>query len=283
MTRTHVAILKKHYANLILSGQKTVESRITRTACAPYNNISPGDPIYIKISSGPFIAHTTALSIHFYDALSPYKLQSLQEKFNHAVCAPEEYWHEKQNCSFATFIQLGPITPTSIGPEYIKSMKAWHVIANGQSAISKSNGSNHQIAASSVQETPTSLTAPEKTTSSQSETIQESQSTLPPMFDSAEFDFAIALTTGSLKNNYIRIPNDHPILALTETHQNHLELNLPSFETIHTSIDHERKLIRWRGWANHFNYHHLQPGDMVRFVSFAPRRYRVLFIKNVNP
>ena len=253
MTRTHIAILKKQYANLILTGQKTVESRLTRSPCSPYNNISPGDPIYFKISSGSFVAYTTALSIHFFDNLSPAKVSTLQEQFNHAVCAPDDYWQDKQNASFATFIRLGPITPTDSGPAYNKSMRAWHTLT--------------------LPISPPMPVAPNR------QLVGIAPDPTLPNEDAHQLDFTYTLTPGALKNKYIHIPAKHPILQLTQPPNNTLTLQLPSFQTISTSIDHPRRMIRWRGWAKHFDYHNLTPGDTVSFVTTAPRQYRIIFSK----
>ena len=56
----HVAILLRPYIKLILSGRKTVESRLTITPRAPFEGIKPGDRIFFKASAGPYMATAVA-------------------------------------------------------------------------------------------------------------------------------------------------------------------------------------------------------------------------------
>ena len=46
----HIAILRKKYFNLILSGKKTIESRFSYNKIAPYKQVEVGETIYLKES-----------------------------------------------------------------------------------------------------------------------------------------------------------------------------------------------------------------------------------------
>ena len=131
----HVAILKKPYVRMILSGEKTVESRLTRTAQPPLRDITTGERIFIKASSGPFMATAIAGRIDQHEALVPDDILKLRDRYNNAVCGNDEYWQLKKHSRFAVFIHLEQIEPIEVGPVYPKSMRAWHVLDESLSPL----------------------------------------------------------------------------------------------------------------------------------------------------
>ena len=44
----HLAIMKKGYIEKILSGEKKIESRFSKSRIAPYHNIFPDDTVYMQ-------------------------------------------------------------------------------------------------------------------------------------------------------------------------------------------------------------------------------------------
>ena len=122
----HVAILKREYVEMILRGQKTVESRLTKTRRDPFGTITPGERIYFKISAGPFAATAVAEAVACYDELTPTRLEKLKAKYNGGVCGPDAYWEMKRDSRYATFIALRQVEPVSSGPAYTPSQwRAW--------------------------------------------------------------------------------------------------------------------------------------------------------------
>ncbi len=131
----HVAILKRPYIRLILEGKKTVESRLTRTAQPPYRALESGERIFIKASSGPFMATAIAGKIELHEGLEPCDILRLRLRHNLAVCGDDSYWELKQNSRFAVFVNLTQIEPLEVGPVYPKSMRAWHVVDESLSPL----------------------------------------------------------------------------------------------------------------------------------------------------
>jgi len=131
----HVAILKRPYLKLILEGQKTVESRLMRTALPPYRTIKTGQRIFLKASSGPFMATALAGKIEQHDGLEPYDILRLRALHDRAVCGNDDYWEMKQNSRYAVFVHLNQIEPIEVGPAYPKSMRAWHVLDDSLSPL----------------------------------------------------------------------------------------------------------------------------------------------------
>ena len=126
----HIAILKREYLKLVLAQIKTVESRLTYNAIAPWQQINPNERIYFKQSGGPFRATAVVEHVDFFDHVTPDKLRKLYDRFNDAVCGSKDYWFiTKATARYATFITLREVLPTSVGPTMKPSQGlAWFVI-----------------------------------------------------------------------------------------------------------------------------------------------------------
>jgi hypothetical protein len=132
----HVAILKRPYLQWILSGRKTVESRLTRTAQPPYGAVQAGERLFLKVSAGPFLATAVAAEVEQLAQLTPEAVRKLYRKYNAAVCGDAAYWQSKAASRFATFIRLRDVEPIDVGPRYRKvNMKAWHVLPEQASPL----------------------------------------------------------------------------------------------------------------------------------------------------
>ena len=100
----HVAVLLKPYLDLVLSGRKTIECRLTREARDPFERIEAGERIYFKHSSGPYGA--TALVDHamFEAGLTPKRTREIRRDYNHEICGEPAYWDAKRNSVFCSLI-----------------------------------------------------------------------------------------------------------------------------------------------------------------------------------
>lgn len=129
MSQLHVAILRKPYLDLILSGTKTVESRLTRTLLPPFKAVTPGDRIYFKQSCGPFRAMARAGRAEYHADLCPGKVDALRRRHNGSVCGDESYWQSKSSARYASLISLEQVVPIDAGPAMPPSRgRAWFVL-----------------------------------------------------------------------------------------------------------------------------------------------------------
>ena len=62
----HIAILRQPFYDMILNGEKTIESRWSMRKIAPYNKIKRGDVIYLKKSGGKIGAKAHVAEVGFY-------------------------------------------------------------------------------------------------------------------------------------------------------------------------------------------------------------------------
>lgn len=129
----HVAIVHRRIARELLSGRKSVESRLSSRRIAPFGLVSAGDRIYFKVSGGPFFATATVEHVEDYTSLTPTKVRLLARLYRAAVRATPDYWRSKRDARFGTFMLLSMLTPVAEGPAYTAApgynrRAAWHVL-----------------------------------------------------------------------------------------------------------------------------------------------------------
>jgi len=104
MTNYHLVILKKPYLEAILAGRKRIESRFTRTKRIPFGQVSPGDKLFFKVSSGPVCAAATIVGVNNFENLTPKQMLELRQQYNHYIGGSNEYWQSKMNCKFGFLV-----------------------------------------------------------------------------------------------------------------------------------------------------------------------------------
>ena len=128
MANYHLVILKKPYLEAILSGQKQIESRLTRTKRAHFGRVLPGDKLFLKESSGPVCAVASAATVKNFQNLTPKQIIELKQEYNHQICGSDEYWQSKADCKFGLLVWLKDIQaiePVRIGK---KDWRGWVVL-----------------------------------------------------------------------------------------------------------------------------------------------------------
>ena len=125
----HLAILRPFYLNLILSGQKTIECRLTRTARPPFRVVKKGQRIYLKQSSGPVRALATAGKIICRRITTPKDLKAIRQKYNQWIIAKDDFWESRNAAGYCTLIFLEDVQPLAQPFRISKNdMRAWVVL-----------------------------------------------------------------------------------------------------------------------------------------------------------
>lgn len=128
----HLAILKKPYLDAILDGRKTVESRLYRTNHKWLKQVSAGDILFLKISSGPVTATAEISYVKHFDNLTTEQITELKRKYNQHIIGNEQYWQEKMNARFGILVWLKNVMP--ITPVFIRKAdwRAWVVLTKNE-------------------------------------------------------------------------------------------------------------------------------------------------------
>ncbi len=127
----HIAIVHKRYGQQILSGDKTVEARLSRVRCAPFGRVCMGERIYFKQVSGQFFATAVVASVDQHEALTPRCVARLSREYHSSVRGTKEYWQGKKQARYATFVVLKEIEQVDCGPIWSRtpgSRQAWFVL-----------------------------------------------------------------------------------------------------------------------------------------------------------
>lgn len=109
----HLVILKQPYFDMLLSGEKTVESRWSMHKIAPYNKVSVGDVLYLK-ETGKNVKYKCLVSDVKFFELDKEKVDFIKEKYNKYIRIKDFSECYKKN--YCTLIWVSNI-------ETIKEMK----------------------------------------------------------------------------------------------------------------------------------------------------------------
>ena len=113
----HVAVIQRNYADAIISGEKSIESRLSRNRCPPFGLVNPGDTIYFKQSSGPYRLRARVSATESFGNLTPGEIRELRATYNGDIGAPPRYWSTKRTARYATLIWLSSVREISTGPD----------------------------------------------------------------------------------------------------------------------------------------------------------------------
>ena len=128
MTNYHLVILKQAYLDLILDGQKKIESRFTRTKRPFFGQIKSGDVLFLKQSSGPVCAKAKVEKVLCFENLTPQQIQELKAKYNHLILGFKDYWQSRGDCKYGVLVWIKNVKP--IKPLWIqkRDWRAWVVL-----------------------------------------------------------------------------------------------------------------------------------------------------------
>lgn len=107
----HLAILKRKYLDAILAGRKTIESRLYQTKQKWLSQVSAGDKIFLKASSGPVMATATVDKMKCFENLTAEQIAHMQKQYNQQILGDEQYWREKANSRFGVLVWLKDVRP----------------------------------------------------------------------------------------------------------------------------------------------------------------------------
>ena len=128
----HLAILKKPYLDAILDGRKTIESRFYHTNQKWLAQVSAGDILFLKVSSGPVMATAAVAAVKKFDNLTARQIAELKSQYNQHILGDDLYWQEKMNARFGILCWLKNVKP--ITPRFITKAdwRAWVVLTQNE-------------------------------------------------------------------------------------------------------------------------------------------------------
>ncbi|MDO8618904.1 MAG: hypothetical protein Q7R49_03060 [Candidatus Daviesbacteria bacterium] len=128
--KKHLAIFSGNGAELILSGEKTVESRLSNMRLAPFGVVNAGDFVYIKPSGKEIIGDFRVKKVIFIDGLEKEDVKELKERYGQGIAMDDKWWKTKENAKYATIIFIGSSNRYLTSPVKFpkKDLRGWVVL-----------------------------------------------------------------------------------------------------------------------------------------------------------
>ena len=109
----HIAILKQPFFDMVLSGEKTIESRWSMVKVAPYKKVSVVDKILLKETGKDVTATANVKKVQFYE-LTPEIVEDIRIKYGKQIGTDKfEDWKSTLQKKYCTLIWLDEVTPVA--------------------------------------------------------------------------------------------------------------------------------------------------------------------------
>ena len=105
----HIAILRQPFFDMVLSGEKTIESRWSMNKVAPYGKVSVGDEILLKETGKDVTAVATAEKVLFFK-LTPEIVEEIRLHYGKQIGTDKfEDWEATLHKRYCTLIWLSNV------------------------------------------------------------------------------------------------------------------------------------------------------------------------------
>lgn len=126
----HLAVFNEPYLSLLLSGEKTIESRFSKNNIAPHFRVKEGDIILLKKSGGKIEGYMKVKKVLHSGPVNSQKLTFFEKNFSPQICASVDanFWDARNQCNYATLVQIHEVeklVPFSIEK---KDRRGWVIL-----------------------------------------------------------------------------------------------------------------------------------------------------------
>jgi len=127
--RHHLVILRDEYLELMIAGRKRIECRLSAVRRPPFEAVSPGDLLWLKLPSRPIHAVATAGQCEFHALGAGTSLNTLLSKWSAQICAAEGFFEGASAwAKFASLIWIETVVVIRPMPVYKSDQRAWVVL-----------------------------------------------------------------------------------------------------------------------------------------------------------
>jgi ASC-1-like (ASCH) protein len=129
---SHLVILKRPYLELILSGEKTIELRLSKTKPPAFGRVVPGDKLFLKASAGPVCGTASVSYVEYHSNLTAESIGELKRRHNYAIRGPDSVWDSFMDRKYGFLVWLANVR--RVKPIYIvkKDWRAWVILTQGK-------------------------------------------------------------------------------------------------------------------------------------------------------
>lgn len=127
--RHHLVILRDEYLESMVAGRKRIECRLSTMRRPPYEAVSPGDLMWLKLPSRPIHAVATVGRCSFHELRTGSDLGTLLSKWTTQICAAEGFFDGASAwAKFASLIWIETVVVIRPMPIYKSDQRAWVVL-----------------------------------------------------------------------------------------------------------------------------------------------------------
>ncbi len=102
----HIAILRQPFYDMVLNGEKTIESRWSMNKIAPYKKVKVGDDILLKVTGEPVTARAKVKEVKYFE-LTPEIVEEIRVNYGKQIGTDKfEDWESTRQKKFCTLIWL---------------------------------------------------------------------------------------------------------------------------------------------------------------------------------
>ena len=102
----HIAIFRQPFFDMVISGEKTIESRWSVKKVSPFGKVNVGDTILLK-ETGKDVTATARVKVVRYYVLTPSIADMIKEKYGKEIGVDKfKNWEDCGNKKFCTLIWL---------------------------------------------------------------------------------------------------------------------------------------------------------------------------------
>lgn len=127
----HIAIMKSKFYNLLIKGEKTIESRWSIKKIAPYNKINVNDIIYFKESGKQIINYKAIVKKVKFFEINEKTFNFIYKNYKNNICMQYfdnlEIYKNKKYCTLVWITNLQKINPINF---VHKDQLAWIINPN---------------------------------------------------------------------------------------------------------------------------------------------------------
>lgn len=127
--RHHLVILHQQYIELILSGRKRIECRLSTVRKAPFQAVATGDLLWIKPPSKPVIAMASVGRCEFHELRARSSLERVIRGRRRQIAAQSGFFEDASDwAKYISLIEIESIVMVNALPILKRDQRAWIVL-----------------------------------------------------------------------------------------------------------------------------------------------------------
>lgn len=125
----HLAIFTPDAAKLIFSGKKKIEGRFSKIRIPPFNKVSAGDIVLMKVSGEKIVGQFLVDRVLSFDHPRVEEFLFLKKKYGSEMAMTSSFWLEHERVNFVTLMFIKTVSKFIVPPEIPKrDLRPWVVL-----------------------------------------------------------------------------------------------------------------------------------------------------------